>query len=122
MNTPVDISVAPYRALEAVWYSDQVPNLNETAFSYPYLSQMDVDLGGNRVKKELRQLTGTRLEFTVETSEGHTANIEVQAVPIKKNVSRLTWSIPSGNLNGTTDQVKQWMNTRLTQISAHFGM
>ncbi|NUQ80145.1 MAG: hypothetical protein HUU10_00915 [Bacteroidetes bacterium] len=121
MKTPVDIPVAPYRVLEAIWYADQIPTLNESAFHYPYLPQMEVPLGEKSAKKALRKMTGTRLEFTVETPDGHSASIEVQAIPIRKNVSRLTWSMPSGNLNGSTDHVRHWMDSRLTQISSHFG-
>ena len=111
------IPSAPYRILEAIWYQSIQGKINEAEFKFPYINEAVIDLSdGFKLQKKLKKLSGSELIFEISDDKGHLAEFLIQANPVKKNESELTYQIIHSNLNGTTSKVLGWLNRTLDEV------
>ncbi len=118
MNTyPQLIPTAPYRILEAIWYQSIQGKINEADFKFPYTNKAKIDVAeGLEFEKKLIRLSGSELVFELIDQDGHRAEFLVQATPVKKNESQLSYVLTNSNLNGTTSKVLGWLNQTFEEV------
>lgn len=116
------IPTAPYRVLEAIWYNNQLGNISEHQFQFPYLKESSLNLDdGTEFKLILNRLTGTKLDFLISDGPGrHSALISVSAEAVNKNVTKTQLVMTQSSLNGTTETVVNWLDKVLNKVENYF--
>jgi len=117
---PQLIPTAPYRILEAIWYQSIQGKINEADFKFPYINEAKVDVAENiEFEKKLISLSGSELIFEFFDKEGHRAEFLIQATPVRKNESEISYTLINSNLNGTKSKVLGWLIHTLDEVN-HF--
>ena len=111
------IPTAPYRILEAIWYQSIQGKISESDFKFPYINEAKTDISeGLKFSKKLIKLSGSELVFELVDEDGHRAEFLIQAVPVKKNESQISYVLTNSNLNGTTSKVLGWLNHTFDEV------
>lgn len=115
------IPAAPYRVLEAIWYQSIDHSLNDELFVYPYQNEDLIEIDQNfKIRKKLLKLTGTELHFVVNDQANHQADVVIQVTPVRKNESKVEYTIENSTLNGTQGKVLGWILETINAVSEHY--
>ena len=115
------IPAAPYRVLEAIWYESIHNTLKEELFVYPYRHEDEFEIDHQyKFRKTLIKLTGTELHFVVHDHSNHQADVFIQVTPVRKNESKVEYTIENSSLNGTQGKVLGWILETIQTVSEHY--
>lgn len=115
------IPTAPYRILEAIWYQSIHGKINEADFKFPYINKAKVDVAENiEFEKKLISLSGSELIFELVDQDGHRAEFLIQATPVRKNESEISYTLINSNLNGTKSKVLGWLIRTFDEVNQFY--